>query len=112
MIRHVLVRVLRPRTWVQYAALIVAAFAAAHLFGWRDHVAILSGTMPSGGGEWRVLAGAFYALAYFGAVLVAPILMVAAVSAWLIEAVLGRLAGSKVSMDTPSDYDAMRAGQP
>ncbi|WP_437727446.1 hypothetical protein [Sorangium sp. So ce861] len=59
------------------AALLVSAFAACHLLGLREHVSVLSGTAPPGGGADASL-GVVYALAWFGAVVLAPILAIAA----------------------------------
>ncbi|WP_437592771.1 hypothetical protein [Sorangium sp. So ce1000] len=59
------------------AALLVVAFAACHLLGLREHVSVLSGTPPPAGGGDASL-GAAYALAWFGAVVFAPILAIAA----------------------------------
>lgn len=64
---------------------IAAVFAALHLAGARAHVGLLSGTAPASDAD--VVLGAAYALAWFGAVLVAPI----AVLAVLLDAACGRL---------------------
>ncbi|WP_437970414.1 hypothetical protein WMF04_14480 [Sorangium sp. So ce260] len=59
------------------AALLVAAFAACHLLGLREHVSVLSGTAPPGGAGDASL-GVAYALSWFGGVILAPILAIAA----------------------------------
>jgi hypothetical protein len=59
------------------AALLVAAFVVCHLLGLREHVSVLSGTPPPAGGGDPLL-GVAYALAWFGAVVFAPILAIAA----------------------------------
>jgi hypothetical protein len=60
------------------AAWIVVLFAVLHGLGWRDFTSILSGTAPGeslyGVKTWL---GVLYALAYFAAVIVAPILVIA-----------------------------------
>lgn len=67
---------LSARAWCVVAALLVLAWAMAHGLGWRDDTRIISGTgVPSGG---AVLRGVAYAVSYFAAVVVAPILVIAA----------------------------------
>ena len=61
---------------IRWAVIRVAALAVLHLFGARAEVGILSGTRP--GGALELAAGVSYALAWFGAVLVAPVLAIAA----------------------------------
>jgi len=60
------------------AALLVAAHGLAELRGLRDWVSVLSGT-PVIGVPYAeaALGGALYVLSYFGAVLAAPILVLA-----------------------------------
>lgn len=73
------------------AALVMATlFAGAHLLGLRAYTAILSGTAPPGasGGE-AVALGLVYVILYFAAVIVAPILAIAAGLSWA-AAKLGR----------------------
>lgn len=57
------------------ALVLVAALAVLHAAGLRDWVSVLSGT-PVADVPWALsaLGGASYALAWFGAVLLAPIL--------------------------------------
>ncbi len=62
-----------------WAGAVTVAFALAHLAGWREQVTILSGTLPTGS-SWvtaQFKAAAYFAT-YFGAVLGAPILLLAA----------------------------------
>jgi hypothetical protein len=60
------------------AALIALIFGALSALGLRDWVSILSGTpVPGVPYEAAALGGALYVLAYFGAVLLAPILAIA-----------------------------------
>ena len=80
--RTVLFRV----TWVSTAILLVIFLAVLHLLGWRDDTAFLSGTPTSGNVRAAALRGVVYVLAYFSAVIVSPILIIAAG----INALLGR----------------------
>jgi hypothetical protein len=57
--------------------MLIAAFAACHMLGLREHVSVLSGTPPPAGGGDPSL-GVAYALAWFGGVIFAPILALAA----------------------------------
>ncbi|WP_437977881.1 hypothetical protein WMF11_14555 [Sorangium sp. So ce295] len=59
------------------AAMLIAAFVACHMLGLREHVSVLSGTPPPAGGGDPLL-GVTYALAWFGGVIFAPILAIAA----------------------------------
>lgn len=65
-----------PKVHLVAVLLTVAAFALAHVLGWREHTALLSGTLPAGPEE--TLMGLFYALGWFLFVLVAPISALAA----------------------------------
>ncbi|MCE9673039.1 hypothetical protein LY474_35060 [Myxococcus stipitatus] len=60
---------------VARALLLVATFGVLHLLGGRQYVGVLSGTMD--GGMAAMLFGVAYALSWFGAVLLAPILLLA-----------------------------------
>lgn len=61
---------------------IAAVFLSLHLGGGRQYVGVLSGTVV--GGPWSMGFGLVYALAWFGAVLVAPVLLLAGLAdAWL-----------------------------
>jgi len=60
------------------ALLLALLYAALHSLGLRDWVSVLSGTpVPGVPFEQAALGGALYVLAYFGAVLFAPILAIA-----------------------------------
>ena len=59
------------------SVLIVLAFLVAHLAGLREHVGLLSGSAP--GSEATATLGLLYVLSWFSAVLVAPVLALAAV---------------------------------
>lgn len=59
------------------AAMLLAAFVVCHMLGLREQVSVLSGTPPPAGGGDPLL-GVAYALAWFGGVVFAPILAIAA----------------------------------
>jgi len=71
---------LSPGGLLVRAALITMFFAACHFAGWREHTTFLSGTPASGGGSviTSALLGVVYMAGYFGFVLLAPILVLAA----------------------------------
>ena len=62
------------------AALIAAAYAAAHWAGWRDYTAVISGTSPSGAplDGWMALKALVYVGLYTLFTLLAPIFLIAA----------------------------------
>ncbi|QAT87931.1 hypothetical protein EJ065_6402 [Corallococcus coralloides] len=62
-----------------------ALFLALHLGGGRESVGVLSGTVVGGPGGMGF--GVLYALAWFGAVLAAPVLLLAG----LADVLLGRV---------------------
>ncbi|MFP2897386.1 hypothetical protein [Corallococcus sp. 4LFB] len=76
---------MRRHPFVLAALGLCALFVCLHLGGGRESVGVLSGTVV--GGPWRMGLGVGYALAWFGAVLVAPVLLLAG----LADAVLGRV---------------------
>lgn len=57
------------------ALTLVAVFLLLHLLGGREYVGALSGAKE--GGALGLVLGLLYALAWFGAVLLAPILLLA-----------------------------------
>jgi hypothetical protein len=69
-----------PKDFVRHALLIVVLFVIAHAFGLREFTTIISGTMasPALGAETCTLLGIGYMALYFGAVVLAPILLIAA----------------------------------
>ena len=71
---------LSPKDLLQRAALILMLFAIAHLAGLREFTTIISGTLaePSLGVEMCALLGFGYMALYFGAVVLVPILVIAA----------------------------------
>jgi len=77
---------LSPRGFVTRALLLTFIFGICELAGWREHTTFISGTATSvdAGINSSVTFGLIYMLAYFGFVLVAPILLLAAamLAAW------------------------------
>ena len=77
--RFVSAPLLTPAGLAGRALLIVTLFIVCHLLGWREHTTFLSGTSADAGtgmGASAVL-GLIYIAAYFGLVLLAPILLLA-----------------------------------
>ncbi|WP_338871055.1 hypothetical protein [Myxococcus stipitatus] len=72
-----LTRVLRAPT-VLGALMLFAVFLVLHLLGGRQYVGILSGTMETD--RMGFFFGVAYALSWFAAVLLAPILLLAGVA--------------------------------
>lgn len=70
---------LSPKGLLVAAAAIALVYVLAHAAGLRAYTAILSGTAPPGGdGASAWALGVGYVLCYFAAVIVAPILAIAA----------------------------------
>jgi hypothetical protein len=69
-----------PQGFVVRAAIIAAGFALCHLLDWREHTTFLTGTSSEAGTGLRTSAalGTIYMAAYFGVVLLSPILLLAA----------------------------------
>ena len=69
---------LSPAGLAARAGLLVLVFALCEVAGLREYATFLSGTQQ--GGQWSssVLGGVAYLFAYYGFVLVAPILLIAA----------------------------------
>lgn len=65
------------RVLVAAVVAMTASLGALHVAGARDAVSVLSGTMPSGGGASASL-GVLYVLAWFGAVVAGPPMLIAA----------------------------------
>src|SRR5690349_6318389 len=72
--------ILSPSGFVMRALLLAIIFAACELAGWREHTTFISDTATSAeaGVNSSVTFGLIYMLAYFGFVLIAPILVLAA----------------------------------
>jgi hypothetical protein len=70
---------LSSKAMVSWAAAILITFAILHALGWREFTSVISGTIPRGASSMEASVKALaYMAAYFGAVLVAPILIIAA----------------------------------
>ncbi len=85
-----------PLGFLVWAALIGVLFATVHLLGWRDATTILTGTVQTGlTAETAAAKAMVYLIAYFGAVLAVPILVLAAAlsGGWL--RVLSKRKGSR-----------------
>ena len=68
------------KDFVRHAALIVIAFALAHICGLREHTSFLNGTggTTSMDFETSALLGVTYVLLYLGCVLLVPAMLLAA----------------------------------
>ncbi|MFP2930524.1 hypothetical protein ACLESO_36060 [Pyxidicoccus sp. 3LG] len=66
---------MNPGTLIRAALVTVALFVLLHLLGGREYVGVLSGTLD--GGPFGLGFGLAYAVSWFGAVLLAPILLLA-----------------------------------
>jgi hypothetical protein len=87
----------RVKLGFAFAALLVAVLVIGHAIGLRDHVSVLSGTAPPDGHASAGL-GVFYALAWFGAWILAPIVVLAAA----LHLALDRIAAARVkASDAP-----------
>jgi hypothetical protein len=84
----------RRATFLGAAVLFVAVFGVFHLLGWRDDTAIISGTyaLPGANPTAAAVRGMLYGLSYFAAIVVSPILILAAG----INAVLRRWTKAKI----------------
>lgn len=77
---------LSPAGLTLWAGLILAVYAVLHLLGWREAATILTGTIPNGTtAEAAGLKAVLYLAAYFAAVLIVPILVLASIlsALWL-----------------------------
>jgi len=68
----------RRASLIGAAILFVVLFAVFHLLGWRDDTAIISGTSITPNVNSTVIRGMLYGMTYFLAVVVSPILLLAA----------------------------------
>ena len=66
------------------ALIAVAVLLACHALGMREDVSVLSGTAPATGAE-SALLGVIYVLAWFAALVVAPILALGALFDYVLE---------------------------
>lgn len=69
-----------PQGFLLRALLLAIFFGAVHVAGWREHTTFLSGTTASADTSLNtsVILGVIYLAAYFGFVLLTPILILAA----------------------------------
>jgi hypothetical protein len=69
-----------PKDFVRHAVLILLAFGLAHACGLREYTSVLNGTTGAAGMdmETATLLGTAYVLIYLAAILLAPILFIAA----------------------------------
>jgi hypothetical protein len=70
---------LNPASWMGWALVLIGAWGLAAALGWRGDTAVICGTVDParGSGQWVMMRGMIYALAYFGAVMVSPVLVLA-----------------------------------
>jgi hypothetical protein len=70
-------RVFSPQGLLLRAAVILFAFLVLHAFGLRDYTTLLSGASPTGQRPdmWTVCLGMAYVAAWFGVVLIVPVLV-------------------------------------
>jgi hypothetical protein len=77
---------LSPKDFVRHAVLVLLIFGVAHLAGLREFTSVLNGTTGAVGMdmETATLLGASYVLVYLAAILLMPILLIAAafVAVW------------------------------
>ena len=82
-----------PSVFLSLAALSAGGLFVCHALGWRTYTCVLSGSLPAGVTEQQaILCGVLYALAYFAAVVAAPILAIAAGLLLLVRSTLHRKA--------------------
>lgn len=74
------------RAWLSRALLPAILLLVFHLLGWREMVTILSGTVPDGySPQGAMVRAAAYMLAWFGTVILTPILAIATFLRWIVE---------------------------
>lgn len=86
------VRLLSPTTLLLVALLLVIAYGVADLVTPREDVSLLTATTfaPGAAGGHRALRAGVYAVLYFAAVLLAPILAMASVIFWALLRIFSR----------------------
>jgi hypothetical protein len=89
-----------PVRLLKLAACFAVVYLACHLLGLRESVSMLSGTLPAT--EEELFVGLFTVLAWFGAVLVAPALALAAGLHLAVVALAARVGRSRSSADERS----------
>jgi len=77
------------------AILLSLGFLMCHVVGGRECTSVLSGTYPSAGalGEFAILLGLMYAVAYMVVVILVPILILGAGIVWLFDRCMFGLRG-------------------
>jgi hypothetical protein len=79
---------LSPKRLLLDAAAITVIFLVGHLCGLREHTSVLCGTVPVGtSAEIGVALAVLYAVFYFAAVLLVPVLVLAAGVAFGLHAI-------------------------
>lgn len=92
------------------AASLAGAFATCELLGLRDMTSVLSGT-PAGAGD--ALGGLLYVLSWFGVVVAAPALVLAAVAYEVLRRAVPSASRSSASAaPSPSEPGRAAAAQP
>ncbi|MFH0878878.1 MAG: hypothetical protein V2A34_04125 [Lentisphaerota bacterium] len=88
--------ILSPEGLISRAILLAVVFMLLNMAGLRDYTSYLCGTFNTPGvmSRWSVFLGAIYMLGYLGAVVVAPILLMAAMLyAWITRRVFRNSSG-------------------
>ncbi len=88
-------RIKMPVRLLKLAACFAVVYAACHLLGLRESVSLLSGTLPAT--EEELFVGLFTVLAWFGAVLVAPVLALAAGLHLAVVAIAARIGRARAA---------------
>lgn len=74
-----------PLLLLALGVLLGLGYLVLHLQGWRQYATVLSGTFPSGNRDADTLRAFAYIASYFGAVVAAPILAIAAMLLAILE---------------------------
>jgi len=87
-----------PWGLVAIAAFIAMLYGIGHVLGWREYVSSVFAT--SAGPSSHIVMGLLYAIAYFGFVLVAPWLVLAAILFLLLSNLFVRIRRHQAGMDS------------
>ena len=103
-------RLMTPGGLLKAAVTLAVGYLVLHLLGWREYTSFLSGTIAPGAvGMRQAMMGAFYVFAYFGFVLIVPILLLASGIFSLSLRIAGR--PDRATIRNPSDKcNPLRAG--
>ena len=102
-----------PAGFVVLATLIALAYHVYHGLGWREYTCVLSGTPPVGDpSELTWLRAGIYMVFYFAYVLVAPILLIAAAVALLMQRAMHSAPGVDLRLRAPRPTVGAGSGQP